>query len=509
MTDLIQPSFTGGELSPTLHARVDLSRYQSSLKTCRNLIVSSYGGVFNRPGSQFITPTKSNGKVRLIPFQFNITQNYVIELGNLYMRFIANGAYVLSGGVPVEVATPWALADIFNLNFTQSADVMYFAHPSYPPQALSRTSSTSFTLAPYTTYEGPFQPINANQSIQMAASAITGNVTITCNSPVFTANMVGMYLYLESKNLSTIKPWTAGEKNVALGSYRRNAGKTYQAIQIATIPTGTGSYNLTGGNGPSHDEGSLWDGPGDTRFDGTNSYSVGVLWQYVDSGYGIAQITSYVSGTAVNALVVKQLPGGVVGGAGSPGGSWSFTGDGTTVTFSIPGNTSNIPSLYAVTISGSPVPDNPYTQPQPTGPADDCVHVDSFLPGGMCAGNCDGYEIALVDHLDLSTSTAKAKVFRISSQPCWKITSASGAWLIISKCTPCETQELGYVYGDELQGLSLPVCGDDLKPEWEVITDVEDAGLQLVAHIDAGDKNYPAGGERGRYISTHNTVYKR
>ncbi len=507
MTDLIQPSFTGGELSPTLHARVDLSRYQLSLKTCRNLIVSAYGGVFNRPGSQYIATAKLQN--RLIAFQFNITQNYVLELGELYMRFIANGAYVTSGGVPVELVTPWHLADVWQLNFTQSADVMTFCHPNYPPQTLSRTSSTSFVLAPYTAYEGPFQPINANQAVQMAASAITGNVTITCNSSVFTSNMVGMLMYLESKNLSTIKPWTAGEKSVAIGSYRRNAGKTYQAIQNAGIPSGTGSYNLTGGNAPTHDEGSQWDGPGDTRFDGTNSYSVGVLWQYVDSGYGIVQITGYVSGTSVNALVVKQLPAGVVGGAGSPGGTWSFTGDGSTLTFSIPGNTSNIPSLYSVTIAGVPTPDNPNTQPTPSGPVDDCVHVDSFLPGGMRAGSCDGYEIALIDHLDLSPSSAKAHVFRISTQPCWKITSESGAWLIISKCTPCETLEIGYVYGDELQGLSLPVCGDDMKAQWEVITDVEDAGLQRVAHIDAGDKNYPAGGERGRYISTHNTVYKR
>jgi hypothetical protein len=508
MTKLLQPSFTGGELSPTLQARVDMTRYQNSLKTCRNLIVSSYGGVFNRPGSQFITAAKLQN--RLIPFQFNITQNYVIEMGELYMRFIANGAYVLSGGVPLEIATPWHLADVWDVNFTQSADVMYLANPNYPAQTLSRTSATSFVLAPFTTYEGPFQPINANQAIQMASSGVTGNVTITCNSPVFTANMVGMFLYMENKNFSTLKPWTAGERSVALGSFRSNAGKTYQAIGNAGVPTGTPHpYNLAGGNAPDQDEGSQWDGPGDTRFDGTDNYSVGVLWQYVDSGYGIVQITSYSSATAVNALVVRQLPQGVVGGAGTPGGSWSFTGDGSTVAFSTPGNVSNLPSLYAVTIGGTVVPDNPNTQPTPVGPINDCVQVDSFLPGGMRAGNCDGYDIAVIDHLDLAVSEARARVFRVSTQPCWKITSVSGAWLIVSKCTKCDTHELGYVYGDELVGLSLPVCGEDMKPAWEIIVDVEDAGLQRVAHIDAQDQNYPAGGELGRYISTHNSIGKR
>lgn len=504
MTKLIQPSFTGGELSPSLQARVDLARYQTSLRVCRNLIVSSYGGVFNRPGTTYRTPSKNNGKVRLIPFQFNITQNYVLELGDQYMRFIANGVYVLSGGVPVEVETPWLLADIFDLNYTQSADVMYFAHQKYPQQTLTRTSATSFTLAPYVSYEGPFQPINSNQAIQMAASAITGNITVTCNTAVFDSTMVGMKLYMENKNLSTIKPWTAGEKNVAVGQFRRNAGKTYQAIQVAA-PSG-GGYNLTGGNAPSHDEGSQWDGPGDTRTDGTSNYAVGVLWQYVDSGYGIVQITGYTSPTSISALVQKQLPAGVVGGTGSPGGTWSFTGDGLTVTFSIPGNTSNIPSLYSVTINGTPIPDNPNTQPSPTGPVSDCVHIESFFPGGFTAEDCDGRDVAVVDHLDLSVSTAKAKLFRTSIQPCWKITMSSGAWLIISKCTRCETLELGFVHGDELEGLSLPVGGDDLEFHWETVESVRDAGELLVAHVDTGDRNYAAGGEPGSYISTHNVI---
>jgi len=82
----------------------------------------------------------------------------------------------------------------------------------------------------------------------------------------------------------------------------------------------------------------------------------------------------------------------------------------------------------------------------------------------------------------------------------------SGKWVIVSKCTKCETRELGYVYGDKLEGLSLPGCGDDLVPQWERITSVTDAGEQLVAMIEAGDHNYFAGGEIGQYLSTHNMI---
>jgi hypothetical protein len=311
-----------------------------------------------------------------------------------------------------------------------------------------------------------------------------------------------MLLYLENANLSAYKPWTSGEKGVTVGTTRRNAGKTYIADQVST----GGTYVLTGGNAPQHDQGSAWDGPGDVRSDGTNNYSVGVLWRYVDSGYGIAKITGYVSDTTVNALVVKPMPSGVVGGSGSPGGSWSLTGDGTTKTFSLAGNTSNNPLLYAVTIAGAPVTDDPNRPTQPTGPVNDCVAIGSFIPGGIVAVECQGQRIACVDHATLDVQFDEAQMLGVSRQPCWRLESESGAWVVISKCTKCETRERGYVYGEALEGLSLPVGGDDLNFQWERIVRVTDAGVQPVAKIYAGDRNYPAGGERGRYISTHNML---
>jgi hypothetical protein len=72
----MQPSFSGGELAPSLHARVDLAKYATGLKTCRNFVVQAHGGVANRPGTKFIAETKNSAKTtRLIPFEFNIVKN--------------------------------------------------------------------------------------------------------------------------------------------------------------------------------------------------------------------------------------------------------------------------------------------------------------------------------------------------------------------------------------------------------------------------------------------------
>lgn len=91
-----QRSFTGGEISPSLYSRCDQTKYQTGLRTCRNFLIPRQGGVSNRPGTQFIGEVKDSTKqVRLIPFIFNIDQTYILEFGDLYMRVIRNGAYIV------------------------------------------------------------------------------------------------------------------------------------------------------------------------------------------------------------------------------------------------------------------------------------------------------------------------------------------------------------------------------------------------------------------------------
>jgi hypothetical protein len=87
-----QPSLSSGEISPSLYARVDLTKYATGLKTCRNFIVEKFGGISNRPGTQFIAEVKDSSKnVRLIEFIFNSDQTYVLEFGDQYMRVHKDG----------------------------------------------------------------------------------------------------------------------------------------------------------------------------------------------------------------------------------------------------------------------------------------------------------------------------------------------------------------------------------------------------------------------------------
>lgn len=106
MAAVLKPSFAGGEMAPSLWARVDLSKYQTGLALCRNFFIQAHGGASNRAGFKFVGEVKSSSSVhRLIPFQFNSDETYVLEFGNLTMRVIKDGAYVLQTAVNVTGAT--------------------------------------------------------------------------------------------------------------------------------------------------------------------------------------------------------------------------------------------------------------------------------------------------------------------------------------------------------------------------------------------------------------------
>lgn len=85
----IQTAFTAGEISPKLHGRVEIERYNQGLETLLNMTVFPHGGVTRRPGSKHIAETKAGTttRVKLVPFEFSTTQSYILEFGENYLRF--------------------------------------------------------------------------------------------------------------------------------------------------------------------------------------------------------------------------------------------------------------------------------------------------------------------------------------------------------------------------------------------------------------------------------------
>jgi hypothetical protein len=217
--NVIQSSFAAGELSPSIYARVDLSKYHLGAATMRNFFVDYRSGASTRQGTKFIRQAMMLG-TRLIRFQYSTVTSYVLEFGNQYVRFINNGASVLEpsfaisavgagtiavlgnnfanndwifvtgltnvpqangryykvvvsgstvtlfdvngnaidtstwstytgGGTASRVYTivsPYLLADVALLKFTQTASVMTITHPNYPPYTLSFLGPTDWVF---------------------------------------------------------------------------------------------------------------------------------------------------------------------------------------------------------------------------------------------------------------------------------------------------------------------------------------------------------------------------
>lgn len=101
MVDIVQKSFSNGEISPLLHSRNELQQYQSALKTCKNFFVHPEGGASNRQGTEYVGDTEdSTKKTRVIPFVFSSEDSYIVELNKDVLRFRRNGGLVLLDYTP-------------------------------------------------------------------------------------------------------------------------------------------------------------------------------------------------------------------------------------------------------------------------------------------------------------------------------------------------------------------------------------------------------------------------
>jgi hypothetical protein len=191
---IIQPSFASGEVSPDLYGRVDLAKFHVGAATMRNFFVNYKGGASTRPGTQFIAigSTPGGGPIRLRRFVFSATQTYILVFGTNTLRFIknpmtaaypnsSNSGFILSGGSPYTVVTPYAAADLPFLKFSQSADIMNITCSNYaqPRLILSRLSDTNWTLTTPQTGSSVQAPLGPTTSITGPPSGSTDPLQTT------------------------------------------------------------------------------------------------------------------------------------------------------------------------------------------------------------------------------------------------------------------------------------------------------------------------------------------
>ena len=203
-------NFTGGELSPRLDGRNDLTKYNSGCKTLENMVVYPHGSASRRSGTQFVGEVKdSTKKTRLISFEFSTVQTYVLEFGNQYIRFYKDNGQILSGGSAYEISSPYLEAELFDIKFAQSADTMYICHPNHQPRKLTRTGHTNWTLINDVIINGPFMDHNVETTTANPSSKTVGSTSTVTFSAVtginsnqgFLSTDVGRLLHVKSGHI--------------------------------------------------------------------------------------------------------------------------------------------------------------------------------------------------------------------------------------------------------------------------------------------------------------------
>lgn len=146
-------NFARAKVDHDMMGRFDLPIYNTSADIFKNCISNFKGNAIYRTGFQDMIGAFQD--CRLHEFKFTNDQNYILVFYNTKIRFLtydSNGdfGWVLSGGSPLEVTTPYSLAQSKELQLTQNGDVMIITHQSHAPRSLTRVSASSFTLATFT-----------------------------------------------------------------------------------------------------------------------------------------------------------------------------------------------------------------------------------------------------------------------------------------------------------------------------------------------------------------------
>ncbi|MFA5592582.1 MAG: hypothetical protein WC989_04630 [Micavibrio sp.] len=186
----IKTNFTAGEVSRDLLGRGDLRAYENGALALRNLFIFPTGGITRRAGLAYIDTAAGNG--RLVPFEFNTEQTYLMVITHQRIDVYANGLHVQT------IAAPWTEAQIAQLAWTQSADTLLLTHPDAPPKKFLRRAG-GFFLADWEFFTDAniiHQPTYkfAGSMVTVTPGAVSGTTTLTASEAVFEAGHEGTRL---------------------------------------------------------------------------------------------------------------------------------------------------------------------------------------------------------------------------------------------------------------------------------------------------------------------------
>lgn len=272
---------------------------------------------------------------------FTPTTNIFIEVKNLTDYQALLQSVTIESAGDISLPSPWQLADLPNIRWDTSGDVIFAACDGYQQRRIERHDTRSWGIALYQPLDGPFNLQNVTTKT-LTPSAISGDITITSSSPLFRSGQVGSLFSLTSTGqtvsqaISGANQWSDPIRVIGVGTAR----------QISLVISGTwvGTVRIqssVGAVGAWADvPGQSWTANTSTTYsDGLDNqiifYRIGIDTGEYTSGTanvsltfaagsitGIVKITAYTNTTTVTASVLQHL-GSTVATSNWSIGAWS------------------------------------------------------------------------------------------------------------------------------------------------------------------------------------------
>jgi hypothetical protein len=289
-------NFSVGELDPLLRSRVDLDAYKNALAKATNVLIQPQGGLRRRPGTKHTLELPNSGAasagngVRLVPFQFSVSDSYMLCFTHQRMYVIKNGAVVanINGSGNNYLAISAITSDMVDdMCWTQSADTLIVVHPDLQPQRIVRgATDASWTAGNLPLNSIPKYAFNiafTNPAATLTPSAVSGNVTLTASASVFTSGHVDQYINATPQGRARIVRFVSGTVVEAITEY-----PFFNTAAIASgdweLETGYEAVWSSGKGWPrtvTFHEGRLWFGGSKSRPSTIWGSKIGLFFDFV------------------------------------------------------------------------------------------------------------------------------------------------------------------------------------------------------------------------------------
>lgn len=240
-----------------------------------------------------------------------------------------------SSGPPTAlvIPTPWAQADLTNIRYDYSGDIIYVGSYGLPQYKIERRATHGWSVVLYRSSDGPFQTA-ASITANFTPSAYYGNGTLSSDRPYFQAGHIGCLFQLFSSGqanqalLGNQNAFSEPVRVVGVGATARNYSWTVSGTWVGTITlqrsfdgpdsgfvdvssitsngtiaSATGSSSAT----PDLDNAIAWERVGFKAGNYTSGTAQVISGYTGGGGFGICRVTGYNSPTQVTIEILQPF----------------------------------------------------------------------------------------------------------------------------------------------------------------------------------------------------------